>query len=130
MLVTLVISASVYTLGSAQTAPFTNAQIAQMRGYFEANIGVSKCADGFVVAAPTGGSDDPSGDPDYFYHWQRDAAVSMHTLQYTANNSADFDARFKNYVKWVQSAQTKSDPNGINVLGEPKFNCDGSVYSS
>ena len=68
-------------------------------------------------------------NPDYYYHWQRDGAVSMHTLQYTANSSDDFVDRFKNYVKWVQNAQTESDPNGINVLGEPKFFCDGSVFN-
>eukprot|EP00484_Ammonia_sp_Unknown_P003354 CAMPEP_0197075158 /NCGR_PEP_ID=MMETSP1384-20130603/211470_1 /TAXON_ID=29189 /ORGANISM="Ammonia sp." /LENGTH=547 /DNA_ID=CAMNT_0042514001 /DNA_START=1 /DNA_END=1645 /DNA_ORIENTATION=+ len=52
----------------------------------------------------------------------------MHTLQYTANGSSDFDQRFQNYVSWVQAAQQQTDPNGINVLGEPKFNCDGTVY--
>ena len=117
------------TLSNGQ-APFTPTQVSQMRGYFEANIGLSNCATGFVVASPSGGQDHKSGDPDYYYHWQRDAAVSMHTLQYTANNnSQDFDGKFKNYVTWVKSHQSMSDPNGINVLGEPKFNCDGSVFS-
>ena len=123
-------SLSLVALSSAASAPFSDDQIKQMRGYFEANIDVSGCHSGFVVASPSGGKDHNSGDPDYYYHWMRDAAISMHTLQYTASKSSDFDDRFKDYVKWVQAAQSASDPNGINVLGEPKFNCDGSVYSS
>ena len=103
------------------------------RGYFEKNIGVSKedclgekgCHQGFVVAAPT------NNNPDYYYHWQRDAGVSMHVLQYTANSSdTSWDKKFQDYVQWVVTVQTEKDPNNINVLGEPKFNPDASVYSS
>ena len=56
---------------------------------FNISIGVSKedclgekdCHQGFVVAAPT------NNNPDYYYHWQRDADVSMHVLQYTAQTN-------------------------------------------
>ena len=106
---------SIYVLAAiaySQSAPFSPTDVATMRlkfisspytfhactqlipymkyrGYFEKNIGVSKadcqgekgCHQGFVVAAPS------NDNPDYYYHWQRDAGVSMHVLQYTANSS-------------------------------------------
>ena len=101
-------------------------------GYFEANIGVNstnclcdKCHPGFVAAAPS------QDNPDYYYHWQRDAGISMHVLQYTADSTqtAEWNQKFQNYVQWVVSFQTEKDPNNQNILGEPKFNCDASVYS-
>jgi hypothetical protein len=100
-----------------------------MRKYFESNIGISKSYNGknpytgVVIASPS------YVDPNYLYHWQRDAAISMNVLQFTAPNTTDFDEHFQNYIKWVTNAQAASDPNGINVLGEPKFFIDGEVYN-
>ena len=104
-------------------APFTNGEVEIIRGYFENNIGYTGAFEGCVVASPS------NTNPNYLYHWQRDAAISMHTLQYTAPNTSTFDKPFQNYVEWVLHVQALSDPNGIDVLGEPKFNTDGSVFT-
>eukprot|EP01084_Bolivina_argentea_P080907 146520_1 len=133
----IIVVSTLLTLSvNAQTAPFSPTDVATMRQYFEANINVNKslclcepdkhCHPGFVVAAPT------QDNPDYYYHWQRDAGVSMHVLQYTADSKStiDWTDKFDNYVQWVVTVQTEKDPNNQNILGEPKFNCDGSVFSS
>eukprot|EP01084_Bolivina_argentea_P080909 146523_1 len=111
--------------GGNNSGPFSSADVSKMRGYFEKNIDVSsndclcdKCHPGFVVAAPS------QSNPDYYYHWQRDAGISMHVLLYTSSN---WNTKFQNYVTWVTTVQTADDPNSEqNVLGEPKFNCDCS----
>jgi len=106
------------------SAPFTNGEVETIRSYFESNINYGDNAfTGCVVASPD------STNPNYLYHWQRDAGISMNVLQFTAPNSSVFDDRFQNYVKWVLHVQALDDPNNIDILGEPKFNIDGSVYT-
>ena len=117
----LLVSLILPFLSYGQT-PFTDAEVSTMRGYFTSNMKMSGARSGFVVAAPT------NTNPNYYYHWQRDAGISMHTLQYT-DQTTSFETYFQNYVSWVQYVQSENDPNGINVLGEPKFNPDGSVFS-
>ena len=92
-LISLCVTVAVYS----QSAPFTDAEVQQIRGYFEANIGLSGCKTGFLVAAPI------NTDPNYYYMWQRDAGISMNVLLNTANTSSTSDimSKFENYVTWV-----------------------------
>ena len=110
------------------TTPFTADEVATIRSYFTANIGdISGAYTGFLVAAPS------KIDPNYYYHWMRDAGLSMnvlHTISVngnTTNLGYDWTDKFKNYATWVTKVQSVSDPNNINVLGEAKFNPDGTV---
>lgn len=89
------------------------------------NISPQDGAPGSVLAAPS------RDNPDYYYHWVRDAALAMdalitvyptvdtqqkNSIRETIFHYLDFSAR-------LQNAQTMSG------LGEPKFYVNGSVFN-
>lgn len=96
-----------------------------MRKYFLANINIE--GKGGIVAAPD--YDTPGGS--YYYHWMRDGALTMRTLQETnPGNFSDIESTVKSYVSWVLKEQSASDPNGQDVRTEPKFMLpNGEVFS-
>lgn len=92
-----------------------------MYGFFTANINIQGL--GGVVASP----DVAMG---YNYHWMRDAALSMRTLQLLAPSVLEVNGTMSSYVQWVLRVQAEADPNGIDVRTEPKFDLPyGSVYT-
>jgi glucoamylase len=116
--------ASCYLQGSALSEPFSAAEVSTMRGFFLDNLNID--GKGGVVAAPD--TDTPGGS--YYYHWMRDAALSMRTLQETGNLT-ETDGYMQAYTQWVLNTQTQSSPNGIDIRTEPKFNLPyGDVVSS
>eukprot|EP00756_Hemistasia_phaeocysticola_P037203 Hpha_TRINITY_DN16684_c0_g1::TRINITY_DN16684_c0_g1_i8::g.181381::m.181381/K01178/SGA1; glucoamylase len=107
----------------AGDAPFSVAEQTTMKGFFFKNINIQ--GSGLVVAAPDyntkGGS--------YYYHWMRDGGLTMRSV---LNNFGWSEAQplLKAYLTGVQRDQSESDPNGIDVRGEPKFMIpDGSVFT-
>lgn len=88
------------------------------RNKINANISPQGARPGTVLASPS------KSQPDYYYHWVRDAALTMRAL---AQDSKTFDltTKYKFYADLVQYHQSQ---NGQTGLGEPKFNVDGSVY--
>merc|ERR1712076_72167 len=83
---------------------------------YVANLNID--GSGAVVAAPD--TETPGGS--YYYHWMRDAGLSIKA--WLDINDGDYD-RVKDvlnaYVKWVGIVQIKPDPNNIDVRIEPKF---------
>eukprot|EP01062_Namystynia_karyoxenos_P021365 TRINITY_DN1812_c0_g1_i6.p1 TRINITY_DN1812_c0_g1~~TRINITY_DN1812_c0_g1_i6.p1 ORF type:complete len:589 (+),score=203.07 TRINITY_DN1812_c0_g1_i6:77-1768(+) len=103
--------------------PFSDDELATMRGFFFKNIDLF--GTGMVVAAPDNGTKGGS----YWFHWMRDAGLTMRCV---LDNFPWETAKPKmeSYVKHVMQAQTEKDPNGINVLGEPKFMIpSGTVFT-
>jgi Glycosyl hydrolases family 15 len=95
--------------------------MAVMEGYFLLNINID--GKGGVVASPS------TTQPDYYYHWQRDGAISMNELM-GIRTIQEAETQLQAYVGWVRAEQFQSDPNGIDVRGEPKFFLpDGAVYN-
>ncbi|MFI5346958.1 MAG: glycoside hydrolase family 15 protein [Elusimicrobiota bacterium] len=92
----------------------------------EANISPAGAAPGAVAASPS------HKDPDYFFHWRRDAALTMQevvTLYDQAQDAGEKQAYFKmltDYAAFVKKTQGQSTLTG---LGEPKFNMDGSPFN-
>jgi glucoamylase len=103
--------------------PFTQNEIDKFFNYFLDNIDVNLT--GAVAAAPD--LHTPGGS--YFYHWARDGALTMNTLQSFTNKS--FSQKYSNdYLKWVQLVQSKRDPNGIDIRIEPKYEIpSGDAYT-
>jgi len=104
----------------AKVGPYTPAQVQTFTNYFIANLNVD--GSGAVMASPS------KANPNYYYHWQRDAALSMDVLQHSGNStntSSPYDSYMKTYVEWIHQAQTKPDQN-CDVRGEPKFMLDGT----
>ncbi|KAK8086912.1 Glucoamylase [Apiospora phragmitis] len=86
-------------------------------------------ASGLVIASPS------KSDPDYFYHWTRDAALVFKAVvdRFVNEYDADLQALIQNYITSQARLQTVSNPSGSfydgSGLGEPKFNADGSQFT-
>lgn len=98
--------------------PFNADEIKTMIGFFLKNINID--GQGGVCASPS------TSQPDYFYHWQRDSAISMREYMHT-HNLSEYLADMQSYVQWVLKVQFDSDPNGIDIRGEPKFYLPGGA---
>lgn len=83
-----------------------------------ANINV--LGSGAVVASPD--LNTPGGS--YYYHWARDAALTMYTVLTTipASESSNLDKYMQSYVGWVNKTHHADDSgNSIDSRIEPKF---------
>ncbi|KAK7948327.1 Glucoamylase [Apiospora aurea] len=86
-------------------------------------------ASGLVIASPS------KSDPDYFYHWTRDAALVFKAVvdRFVNEYDADLQTLIQNYITSQARLQTVSNPSGSfydgSGLGEPKFNADGSQFT-
>ena len=91
------------------------------------NISPSGSVPGVVIASPSW------ENPDYYYHWVRDAALVMDVvvnLFERANGSqlrGYYSTLISDYVEF--SRKNQLTPNRSGGLGEPKFNIDGSAFS-
>lgn len=95
-----------------------------MRNLFLANINID--SKGGIVAAPD--YDTPGGS--YYFHWMRDGALTIRTLQETSSNFTEVENIIKSYVTWVLNTDSMSDPNGQDVRTEPKFMLpNGEVFT-
>jgi len=104
------------SLVASPQVPFSEQEMKEVREYFEANLDVQKS--GMVVAAPDHNTG-PGGD--YYYAWMRDGALSMDAYQMTASSYADVDEKMERWLAWTERMGNQADPNGINILTEPKF---------
>ena len=95
---------------------FTDEFIEVMYKKFQENLNIE--GSGAIVAAPD--TNTPGGS--YYYHWMRDAGLTMKSWMEIHNN--EYDAVkdvMEAYVGWVTKVQKKFDPNNIDVRIEPKF---------
>lgn len=74
---------------------------------------------GFVIAAPS------KVYPNYYYHWVRDAALVMNSLQETLEFK-EFKPLIEDYISLVSHHQNIAK---LTNQGEPKFNPDGTSYT-
>lgn len=119
-------SDSCFVMGSSKstTAPFSSKDVSEFRSLFMKNINIE--GKGGVVAAPD--HDTPGGN--YYYHWMRDAALTMRCLQETSSSFSEYETQLKAYTNWVLNVQVAADPNGIDVRTEPKFELpNGEPYA-
>lgn len=95
--------------------------------YLLENISPAGAAKGAVVAAKS------KVDPDYFYHWIRDAGLVMNVvveLYKRAPTTAEKQKYEKILVDFIEfSKKNQETPNPSGHIGEPKFNSDGSAFT-
>ena len=90
------------------------------------SMSFSDLAPGALVASPS------RQNPDYYYHWTRDAALVMDVVVSLYEKSTDpiekvqYQQKIKNYIQFSIQNQ-KSD--ALTGLGEPKFYVDGTPFS-
>lgn len=94
---------------------------------------VLKALPGAIIASPS--LPDHKFSQSYFFHWVRDGAISINAIcdLYVEASSQEKKIRYRemlvHYLHFVEVMQTQPMLHGIHVLGEPKFNIDGSVWS-
>jgi len=91
-----------------------------VRRYFEANLDIQ--GSGMVVAAPDHNTG-PGGD--YYYAWMRDGALSMNALLQTSDGIQDIKQKMDDWLAWVERSTKQEDPNGSDIMAEPKFTIPG-----
>jgi glucoamylase len=96
----------------------------KMYTLFMGNIDIQ--GKGGVVAAPDHST--PGGS--YYYHWMRDAALTMRTFMEINNfNLTIIDAKMRSYANWVKNVQGETDPYGYDIRINPKFELpNGGVF--
>jgi glucoamylase len=88
---------------------------------------------GAVIAAPALPSETFSQD--YYFYWVRDGAITIHELlcSYQQETVAERKTLLKNccldYLNFVKTVQMQPALNGVDILGEPKFNIDGTLWT-
>lgn len=96
-----------------------------------ANISAPGTAPGVVLASPS------RRDPDYYFHWIRDAGLVMEIVvdRYESTRDPREKALCRkmllDYVKLSRRNQGTDNPSGPAFgrgLGEPKFHADGSAF--
>lgn len=85
-----------------------------------ANISPKGVKPGVVLASPS------QLHPDYYYHWIRDAALTMDTVNTLYKMNGDYEDLLWKYANLTQQLQSLPTLTG---LGEPKFRVDGSVFN-
>jgi glucoamylase len=97
------------------------------------NNDVTVAMPGAVIAAPALPSNEFSQA--YYFHWVRDGAIVMSIIEdlYLRSNDKKQKAYYReimvSYLDFVEKIQSQPWLNGVNVLGEPKFNVDGSLWT-
>ncbi|PSS07158.1 carbohydrate-binding module family 20 protein [Amorphotheca resinae ATCC 22711] len=89
---------------------------------------VAGASSGVVVASPD------RVNPDYFYTWSRDAALTFKCIvdTFISNYSSSLQTEIENYIDAQAYIQTISNPSGglsTGGLGEPKFNVDETAFT-
>merc|ERR1712123_55321 len=98
---------------------FSDSEYQTMYAKYEANLNID--GTGAIVAAPD--HETPGGD--YYYHWMRDAGLSIKAwMDINDNDYEKVRDALEGYAKWTGIVQHKADPNDIDVRIEPKFTID------
>lgn len=88
---------------------------------------------GAVIAAPA--LPNNQFNQNYYFYWTRDGAITINTIAdlYLACSDEKRKAYYLeilvNYLDFVEKIQSQPWLNGIDVLGEPKFNVDGTLWT-
>lgn len=81
------------------------------------NLNEKHASAGIIIASNS------KENPNYFYHWVRDAAIVMKSLvKYYIQNKADNDKIFKQIVNYIEIETHHQKLDTLTGLGEPKFN--------
>lgn len=90
------------------------------------NISPSDAKPGIIVAAQT------RNNPNYYYHWVRDAALTMESViaEYKLKaNPSQFNKFKKAMMDYLDISIQLQKVKTQTGLGEPKFNPDGSAFN-
>ncbi|KAI9004488.1 Six-hairpin glycosidase-like protein [Hyaloraphidium curvatum] len=106
--------------GDAALAAWGANQTAASLAAIAANARLPGAAKGALAASPS------TADPDYAYHWTRDAALVMSAVAAAAPSRPHLVPILADWLTFEIKLQKTDAPAG---LGEPKFNLNGTPYT-
>lgn len=112
--------------GRTDLVPWLNSEKQVALSKIFANISRSDAAPGSVVAAPS------RENPNYYFHWIRDASLTMETLAglYQSTNDPGLKGKLKSVLtQFVDFSRQNQLTPTLTGLGEPKFNVNGSAFN-
>lgn len=124
MLLMLLISFSTVIKASDLQTWITNQQKIS-RATIEKHISPSDGEKGSVIASPS------KYEPDYYYHWVRDAALVMSVLmeEVIEEKLPVIHENFKTITDYIHFSQKIQNQHGLTGLGEPKYYVDGTAFN-
>lgn len=83
-------------------------------------------APGAVIASPS------KENPNYYFHWIRDAALTMDTVVSLWQNTTDKNKRelyHQRILAYLRFSRKNQESHTLSDLGEPKFNINGTPFT-
>jgi glucoamylase len=116
-------TAALFPSGNQTITSWATGQSNISLGSMFTSVNPQGSAPGFLAASLS------TSDPDYYYSWTRDSALSFRVLidQLAGGSNSTIDNYVKDYITYSKNAQSTSTV--CNCLGEPKFNPDGSSFT-
>lgn len=91
------------------------------------NLSPAGAASGVIIASPS------RQNPDYYFHWVRDAAITFDQAIQIYRENPDFHirAKMRNFIfdYMALNQRIQNDTRALTGLGEPKFWVDGTPFS-
>ncbi len=121
----LIFTLCVFLLSNLALAEDFETQARQSLNQIVRNLENRKVSPGAVIASPS------QSNPNYFFHWIRDAAVTMNIFAdiYTNGSGSQRQAAMERLKTWVAFETQLQQLQAKGGLGEPKYNVDGTVFS-
>ncbi len=111
---------------SVSASSFTKIDEVKSLNYLLKNIHPEGTVKGVVVASPS------KAEPNYFYHWVRDAALVMNTIfdLMIVEKDPAMKEKLENLMfDFVQRVKGNQEASGFWNLGEPKYHVDGAPFT-
>jgi glucoamylase len=123
LLICLSSSAVLSSSSSTANPPFSDQELSKIVGYFLDNFNIGGLGG---IAAGTSRI-----NPKYFYHWSRDAAISMNIMADVVSDQQAIDLfqHYKDFEYGILQGKLKNCNHGVDIRGDPKFNLDGSCFN-
>lgn len=124
LLLTLVVSTFSFAESNLESWMSTQFELSVER--LKANINTPGTMPGTVLASPS------KEEPNYYYHWVRDASLVMLTLERLFDNTHSLVLKNEmlHYVNdYADITRLHQQANTAAGLGEVKFNVDGTAYT-
>lgn len=94
----------------------------QAKVHLWSNISRIDTLKGFIVASPT------KYDPNYYYHWVRDAALTMRSIGIWEGGWKEGSKNFQQLINFEELETKNQNVFKLSDQGEPKFNPNGTSY--
>lgn len=105
--------------------PWLNKQLSISQVKLIEAISRPDAAEGVVIASPS------KEKPNYYYHWVRDAGLTMDVIVEMYNRTENQDLKIKleqKIKKFINFSKKNQSADALTGLGEPKFYVDGTPY--